>query len=231
MMKEQDKFEIDVFQLVKVLWKRKFLIVLVALVAGLAAFAYSSFVIKPQYTSTTRIYVVNRNQADKPGLTNQDLQAGAYLVKDYREIILSQDVLEKVVADQKLTMDAKTLGRKVSVTVPADTRIVSVSVRDGNPEEASRIANALREVAAQKIISITRVSDVTTLEEARPATSPSSPNIRRNTMMATIAGVGFVTVIVLLVELLDDRVKRPEDIEEVMHISLLGVIPNLEKLK
>ena len=230
-MKEQEKFEIDVFQLVKVLWKRKFLIVLAALVAGLAAFAYSSFVIQPQYTSTTRIYVVNRNQADKPGLTNQDLQAGSYLVKDYREIILSQDVLEKVVADQSLAMDAKTLGRKVSVTVPADTRIVSISVRDGNPEEASRIANALREVAAQKIISVTRVSDVTTLEEARPATSPSSPNIRRNTMMATIAGVGFVTVIVLLVELLDDRVKRPEEIEEVMHLSLLGVIPNLEKLK
>ena len=230
-MKEQEKFEIDVFQLVKVLWKRKFLIVLAALVAGLAAFAYSSFVIQPQYTSTTRIYVVNRNQADKPGLTNQDLQAGSYLVKDYREIILSQDVLEKVVADQNLTIDAKTLGRKVSVTVPADTRIVSISVRDGKPEEASRIANALREVAAQKIISVTRVSDVTTLEEARPATSPSSPNIRRNTMMATIAGVGIVIVIVLLVELLDDRVKRPEDIEEVMHISLLGVIPNLEKLK
>jgi polysaccharide export protein, MPA1 family len=231
MMKEQDKIEIDVLQLVKVLWKRKFVIVLVALLAGITAFAYSSFVIKPQYTSTTRIYVVNRNQADKPGLTNQDLQAGAYLVKDYREIILSQDVLEKVVADQSLTIDAKTLGKKVSVTVPADTRIVSISVRDGKPEEASRIANALREVAAQKIISVTRVSDVTTLEEARPATSPSSPNIRRNTMMATLVGAGFVTVVVLLVELLDDRVKRPEDIEEVMHLSLLGVIPNLEKLK
>jgi len=231
MMKEQDKFEIDVFQLVKVIWKRKFLIVLTAIIAGLAAFAYSSFVIKPQYTSTTRIYVVNRNQADKPGLTNQDLQAGAYLVKDYREIILSQDVLDKVVKDQSLTIDARTLGKKISVTVPTDTRIVSISVRDDKPEEASRIANALREVAAQKIISVTRVSDVTTLEEARPATSPSSPNIRRNTMMATIAGVGFVTVIVLLVELLDDRVKRPEDIEEVMHLSLLGVIPNLEKLK
>ncbi len=230
-MKEQDKIEIDVLQLVKVLWKRKFLIALVALVAGVTAFAYSSFVIKPQYASTTRIYVVNRNQADKPGLTNQDLQAGSYLVKDYREIILSQDVLEKVVADQNLTIDAKTLGRKVSVTVPADTRIVSITVRDGKPEEASRIANALRDVAAQKIISVTRVSDVTTLEEARPATFPSSPNIRRNTMMATIAGVGIVIVIVLLVELLDDRVKRPEDIEEVMHLSLLGVIPNLEKLK
>lgn len=230
-MKEQEKFEIDVFQLVKVLWKRKFLIVLTAIIAGLVAFAYSSFVIKPQYTSTTRIYVVNRNQADKPGLTNQDLQAGAYLVKDYREIILSQDVLEKVVADQNLTMDAKTLGKKVSVTVPADTRIVSISVRDDKPEEASRIANALREVAAQKIISVTRVSDVTTLEEARPATSPSSPNVRRNTILGVGVGASAVILLALLVELLDDRVKRPEDIEEVMHLSLLGVIPNLEKLK
>jgi len=230
MMKEQEKIEIDVLQLVKVLWKRKWIIVLAALVAGVVSFAYSSFVIKPQYTSTTRIYVVNRNQADKPGLSNQDLQAGAYLVKDYREIILSQDVLEKVVTDQKLTIDAKTLGKKVSVNVPTDTRIVSISVRDVNPEEASRIANALREVAAQKIISITRVSDVTTLDEARPATSPSSPNIRRNTMMSVIVVTGLVILVVLLVELLDDRVKRPEDIEEVMQLSLLGVVPNLEKL-
>ena len=117
------------------------------------------------------------------------------------------------------------------MTVPVDTRIVSISVRDFKPEEASRIANALREVAAQKIISVTRVSDVTTLEEARPATSPSSPNIRRNTLMGTLVGAGVVIILVLLFELLDDRVKRPEDIEEVMHLSLLGVIPNLEKIK
>lgn len=230
-MKEKDKIEIDVLQMLKVLWKRKLIIVLAAVITGGIAFGYSSFVVKPEYTSTTRIYVVNRNQGDKPGLTNQDLQAGSYLVKDYREIILSQDVLEKVVAEQKLNIDAKTLARKVRVTVPADTRIVSISVRDGVPEEASRIANALREVAAEKIIAVTRVSDVTTLEEARPALSPSSPNIRRNTILGVGAGAGLIIFVVLLVELLDDRVKRPEDVEEVMHISLLGVIPNLEKLK
>ena len=230
-MKEKDKIEIDVLQMLKVLWKRKLIIVLAAIITGGIAFGYSSFVVKPEYTSTTRIYVVNRNQGDKPGLTNQDLQAGSYLAKDYREIILSQDVLEKVVAEQNLNIDAKTLARKVRVTVPADTRIVSISVRDGVPEEASRIANALREVAAEKIIAVTRVSDVTTLEEARPALSPSSPNIRRNTILGVGAGAGLVIFVVLLVELLDDRVKRPEDIEEIMHISLLGVIPNLEKLK
>lgn len=230
-MKEQDKIEIDVVQMLKVLWKRKLIIALAAIVTGALAFGYSSYVVKPQFTSTTRIYVVNRNQGDKPGLTNQDLQAGSYLVKDYREIILSQDVLEKVVADQGLSFDAKALSKKVQVTVPADTRIVSISVKDGNPEEASRIANALREVAAQKIISVTKVSDVTTLEEARPALSPSSPNIRRNTILGVGIGASIVILLALLVEVLDDRVKRPEDIEEVMHISLLGVIPNLEKLK
>lgn len=230
-MKEQNTMEIDVFQLLNTLWKRKLIIALVAIVTGAIAFAYSSFIIKPEYTSTTRIYVVNRNQGDKPGLTNQDLQAGSYLVKDYREIILSQDVLEKVVTDLQLDMPAKNLASKIQVTVPVDTRIVSISVKDKQPEEASRIANSLREIAAQKIISVTRVSDVTTLEEARPATSPSSPNIRRNTLIGFLGGLGMVVVVVLLVELLDVRVKRPEDIEDVMQIPLLGVIPNLDKLK
>ena len=230
-MKEQNMMEIDVLQLLKILWKRKFLIALVAIVTGVVAFAYSSFIVKPEYTSTTRIYVVNRNQGDKSGLTNQDLQAGSYLVKDYREIILSQDVLEKVATDLKLDLPPKGLASKIKVTVPADTRIVSISVTDRAPEEASRIANSLREVAAQKIISVTRVSDVTTLEEARPATSPSSPNIRRNTMIGFLAGAVVMIVTVLLIELLDTRVKRPEDVEDVMQIALLGVVPNLDKLK
>lgn len=230
-MKEQNMMEIDVFHLLKILWKRKLLIVLVAFVTGAVAFSYSSFIVKPEFTSTTRIYVVNRNQGDKPGLTNQDLQAGSYLVKDYREIILSQDVLEKVATDLKLDLPPKGLAGKIKVTVPVDTRIVSISVTDRVPEEASRIANSLREVAAQKIISVTRVSDVTTLEEARPATSPSSPNIRRNTMVGLLAGAVIMVVAVLLVELLDTRVKRPEDIEDVMQIALLGVVPNLDKLK
>ena len=230
-MKEQNTMEIDVFQLLNTLWKRKLIIALVAIVTGAIAFAYSSFIVKPEYTSTTRIYVVNRNQGDKTGLTNQDLQAGSYLVKDYREIILSQDVLEKVVTNLQLDMPTKNLASKIQVTVPVDTRIVSISVKDKQPEEASRIANSLREIAAQKIISVTRVSDVTTLEEARPATFPSSPNIRRNTLIGFLGGLGVVVVVVLLVELLDVRVKRPEDIEDVMQIPLLGVIPNLDKLK
>lgn len=230
-MKEQNTIEIDVFQLFKTLWQRKLMILLVALVTSAGAFAYSTFIVKPEYTSTTRIYVVNRNQGDKPGLTNQDLQAGTYLVKDYREIILSQDALEKVATNLKLDMPAKTLASKVQVAVPADTRIVSISVKDKQPEEASRIANSLREVAAEKIVAVTRVSDVTTLEEARPATTPSSPNVRRNSLFGFLGGAVVTVIAVLLIELLDTRVKRPEDIEDALKIPLLGLVPDFDKMK
>ena len=230
-MKENKEIGIDVVQLFKVLWKKKIAIILTAIVAALVAFGVSSFILTPEYSSTTRIYVVNRNQSENAGLTNQDLQAGTYLVKDYKEIILSQDVLEKVISNLKLEQSGKGLSKKIQVTVPVDTRIVSIVVKDDQPEEASRIANALREVAAEKIIKVTRVSDVTTLEEARPALTPSSPNIRRNTLLAFLAGGAVMVVLILLLELLDDRVKRPEDVEEVMQVALLGIVPDLNKLK
>ncbi|HGQ0795063.1 TPA: capsular polysaccharide biosynthesis protein [Streptococcus pneumoniae] len=230
-MEEQNTLEIDVLQLFRFLWKRKLVILLVAIITSSVAFAYSTFVIKPEFTSTTRIYVVNRDQGEKSGLTNQDLQAGTYLVKDYREIILSQDVLEEVVSDLKLDLTPKGLANKIKVTVPVDTRIVSISVKDKQPEEASRIANSLREVAAEKIVAVTRVSDVTTLEEARPATTPSSPNVRRNTLFGFLGGAVVTVIAVLLIELLDTRVKRPEDVEDVLQIPLLGLVPDLDKMK
>lgn len=230
-MKENKEITIDIVQLFKILWKKKIAIILTAIVAAVLAFGVSSFVLTPEYSSTTRIYVVNRNQSENAGLTNQDLQAGSYLVKDYKEIILSQDVLEKVISNLKLEQSGKGLSKKIQVTVPVDTRIVSIVVKDDQPEEASRIANALREVAAEKIIKVTRVSDVTTLEEARPALTPSSPNIRRNTVLAFLVGGVAMIVSVLLLELLDDRVKRPEDVEEVMQVALLGIVPDLDKLK
>lgn len=229
-MEEQNTLEIDVLQLFRSLWKRKLVILLVAIITSSVAFAYSTFVIKPEFTSTTRIYVVNRDQGEKSGLTNQDLQAGTYLVKDYREIILSQDVLEEVVSDLKLDLTPKGLANKIKVTVPVDTRIVSISVKDKQPEEASRIANSLREVAAEKIVAVTRVSDVTTLEEARPATTPSSPNVRRNTLFGFLGGAVVTVIAVLLIELLDTRVKRPEDVEDVLQIPLLGLVPDLDKM-
>ena len=227
---ENQAVEIDVFAMLKTLWKRKFSIVLVALVFAIAAFGYSAFLAKKEYQSTSRIYVVSRQNQDNNALTNSDLQAGSYLVKDYREIILSQNVLSQAIEELKLDMTPAELSKKISVSVPTDTRILSITAKDGDPKEAARIANGLRNVAAEKIIAVTKVSDVTTLDEAEVPQSPSSPNIRRNVLLGFIAGAGLMVVLMVVVEVLDDRVKRPEDIEELMGLTLLGVVPDMKKL-
>ena len=227
---ENQAVEIDVFAMLKTLWKRKFSIVLVALVFAIVAFGYSAFLAKKEYQSTSRIYVVSRQNQDNNALTNSDLQAGSYLVKDYREIILSQNVLSQAIEELKLDMTPAELSKKISVSVPTDTRILSITAKDGDPKEAARIANGLRNVAAEKIIAVTKVSDVTTLDEAEVPQSPSSPNIRRNVLLGFIAGTGLMVVLMVVVEVLDDRVKRPEDIEELMGLTLLGIVPDIKKL-
>ena len=227
---ENQAVEIDVFAMLKTLWKRKFSIVLVALVFAIAAFGYSAFLAKKEYQSTSRIYVVSRQNQENNALTNSDLQAGSYLVKDYREIILSQNVLTQAIEELKLDLTPAELSKKISVSVPTDTRILSITAKDGDPKEAARIANGLRNVAAEKIISVTKVSDVTTLDEAEVPQLPSSPNIRRNVLLGFIAGAGLMVVLLVVVEVLDDRVKRPEDIEELMGLALLGIVPDMKKL-
>ena len=227
---ENQAVEIDVFATLKVLWKRKFSIILVALVFAIAAFGYRAFLAKKEYQSTSRIYVVSRQNQENNALTNQDLQAGSYLVKDYREIILSQNVLSQAIEELKLDMTPGELSKKVSVAVPTDTRILSITASDADPKEAARIANGLKDVAAEKIIAVTKVSDVTTLDEAVVPQNPSSPNIKRNVLLGFVVGGVFISALVILSEVLDDRVKKPEDVEEVMGVTLIGVIPSIKKL-
>lgn len=219
--------EIDVLYLLRKLWSRKFFIIFIALVVGTIALLGSVFLIKPKYTSTTRIYVVSRT-ADS--ITNQDLQAGSYLVKDYQEVITSNEVLSSVIDKEKLSLTPNELSSMISVTIPTDTRVISISVEDDNAQEATTIANTVREVAADKIKAVTKVDDVTTLEAAEVPKEPSSPNIKRNTLIGVIAGGVLAVISIIILEVLDDRVRRPEDIEDVLGLPLLGIVPDIDKL-
>ncbi|HFI0736659.1 TPA: YveK family protein [Streptococcus suis] len=225
---EENTIEIDVLSLLRTIWRKKFLILLTAILTTGLAFAYSAFLATPQYDSTTRLYVVNQSGDNGAGITNQDLQAGSFLVKDYKEIILSQDVLKNVTTTLGITDDIK---EKITVNIPVDTRILSITVRDSDPNQAATIANTLRDEAAKKIIEVTKVSDVTTLEAALPAENPSTPQTKRNLVLGFVAGAFLATALVLVLEVLDDRVKRPQDIEEGLGMTLLGVVPQAAKLK
>lgn len=220
--------EIDILYLLRKLWSKKFFIIFVGLLVGTIALLGSVFFIKPKYTSTTRIYVVSRSS--DTSLTNQDLQAGSYLVNDYKEVITSSEVLSSVIDQEKLSMSASELSKDIAVTIPTDTRVISISVTDTDAQRACDIANTVREVAAEKIKAVTKVDDVTTLESATKPSHPSSPNIKRNAALGALVG-GFLAIVgILVAEVLDDRVRRPEDIEETLGMTLLGVLPDVDKM-
>ena len=219
--------EIDVLYLLRKLWSKKFFIVFVGLLVGTIALLGSVFFIKPKYTSTTRIYVVNKTSDN---ISTTDLQAGSYLVNDYKEIITSSEVLSSVIDQEKLSIPNGELSGKISVTIPTETRVISISVTDTDAQRACDIANTVREVAAEKIKAVTKVDDVTTLESATKASHPSSPNIKKNAAIGFLAGAFVAIVGILVAEVLDDRVRRPEDIEEVLGMTLLGVVPDADKL-
>ena len=220
--------EIDVLYLLRKLWIKKFFIVFVGLLVGTIALLGSVFFIKPKYTSTTRIYVVSRSS--DTSLTNQDLQAGSYLVNDYKEVITSSEVLSSVIDQEKLSMSTGELSKEIAVTIPTDTRVISISVTDTDAQRACDIANTVREVAAEKIKAVTKVDDVTTLESATKPSHPSSPNVKKNAVIGALAGIFLAIVGILVAEVLDDRVRRPEDIEETLGMTLLGVVPDIDKL-
>ncbi|WP_270337806.1 Wzz/FepE/Etk N-terminal domain-containing protein [Streptococcus infantarius] len=229
-MKTNDNasIEIDILYLLRKLWSKKFFIIFVGLLVGTIALLGSVFFIKPKYTSTTRIYVVSRSS--DTSLTNQDLQAGSYLVNDYKEVITSSEVLSSVINQEKLSMSASELSKDIAVTIPTDTRVISISVTDTDAQRACDIANTVREVAAEKIKAVTKVDDVTTLESATKPSHPSSPNVKKNAAIGALAGVFLAVVGILVAEVLDDRVRRPEDIEETLGMTLLGVVPDVDKM-
>ena len=227
--KESNSIEIDLLYLLKKLWEKKILILFSAVLFGLLALLISVFILKPTFTSSTRIYVANQT-SDNNNLTAQDLQAGTYLVNDYKEIITSDSVLLDVIAREGLSTTPKELTTDIDVEIPVNTRIITISVDSKSPEEAQQLANTLRIVASEKIKEVTKVEDVTTIEEAKLPETASSPNISRNILLGALVG-GFITVVmILLLELLDDRVRRPEDIEEVLGLVLIGTVPDTDKL-
>ena len=222
---EKDLIQLDIMLLIKSIWEKKILILLVTFLFAAVSLAYSIFLVTPQYSSTTKVYVVNQKKDDK-AITTQDVQLGSLLVKDYKEIILSNKVMEDSAEKSGLGLTAKQLAGKVSVDAPKDTRIISITVRDKDPQVASELANTVKEVSADQIKEVTKIDDVTTLEEAKAATSPSSPNIPKNGILATVLGFIIAVAGVVLFELLDDRIKRAEDVEDGMGLVLLGVVPD-----
>lgn len=226
MQKRQD-IDLDIRKLMNVLGKRFYLILLCALLFGGLTAAAESFFVPPVYQSTTKLYVQTRQ--NEAGLLSSDMQTSTMLAKDYAELIQCRDVTEQVIQELGLHMSHEELLSRMTVSVPSDTRIIEISVKDTDPEEAQKIVEAVRDTAAVHIRAVTSAEAVNTAEQANLPEKPVSPKIKRDAAAAGLFGsIAAVFVLVILV-LRDDRLYTAQDIEDVLEISILGTIPLDEK--
>ena len=89
----QDEIEIDLLELLRVLCSKIGYVILAALALGLLMVLVSKVLMKPQYESTTKMYVLSKQDSSNT-VTSGDLQASSLLTKDYAELIQSRTVLD-----------------------------------------------------------------------------------------------------------------------------------------
>ena len=223
-----DEIEIDLREVFILLISRAWMIIAVGIVTALIGFAISAFLIAPTYESTSKIYILNKQQENT--VTYSDVQLGTQLTKDYAELIKSRLVLEKVIEELNLTaineeIDYEAMLEKVEVTTPTDTRILSITVTDTDPVMAMNMANSVREAAAVHIKNVMDIEAVNVVETANLPIEKAAPSIFKWTLIGGCLGAFLVMAVVLVIFFLDDTIKTSDDVEKYLGLSTLAMIP------
>lgn len=225
---ENDEIEINLVELFSELKKRIWLIILAAVIGGGAFGAYSKMVLVPQYTSTAMMYVLSKETT----LTSlADLQIGSQLTKDYKVMINSRPVLNRVIEDLGLDYGYKTLRNKLTIDNPTDTRILTLSVEDSDPIMAADIVNTIAKRSSEYIGEMMEMVPPKIVEEGEASEIPASPNTKKNALIGAAAGAFLVCAFAVLRLVMNDTVKTEEDIERYLKMSVLAAIPTKGKGK
>lgn len=227
----QDEIEIDLLELLRVLWSKIGYVILAALALGLLMVLVSKVFMKPQYESTTKMYVLSKQDSNSSTVTSGDLQASSLLTKDYAELIQSRQVIETVIAQLNLDLTYEQLLGKLTVTTQNDTRILSITVKDGDPYLASQMADAIREAASEHIQNVMNTEAVNVVDKANIPDKPVSPSIKKNGLIGAVAGAFIAIVVITIVYLTNDTIQTSEDVERYLGVSTLGMIPLAEGQK
>lgn len=225
-VQNEDVVEIDLQELFGLIVHWLWLIILCGIATGILGFVISYFAITPQYESTTKVYILNKQNSNT--LTYSDVQLGTQLTKDYAQLIKSRTVLEQVITTCGLEEGYNAFTERVSVETLTDTRIIAITVTDPDPAMAQILANEICKVASKHIKSVMDIQAVNVADEANLPTSPASPSIAKWTALGLLLGAFLCAMVIIVRFLLDDTIKTSEDIERYLELSTLAMIPIIE---
>lgn len=221
--------EIDLRQVWGIVKKRWLIIVAIPIIAALTSGIVSIFVLKPVYQASTTLIVGKK--AGEEGvqavqtLDYNTIQGNVRLAKTYGEIAKSRTVEENVIKELNLSLTPKDLDAKITVNPIADTEVLEISVQDNDPVLAAQIANANAEKFSEAVIEIKKIDSVSIVDTAVAPSAPIKPQKSRNILIAFAAGLIASLGLAFLLEFMDNTIKTTKDVEEILGIPVLGVIP------
>ncbi len=225
-----DEITIDLKEIAYVLMEKLHYIVMFLLVGAVVFNMYSYFLIKPTYTSTSRLYVVS---ATKDSVVNfSDLSVGTNLTKDYVELLLSYPVLdkvsEKIEKDYDYKISSESLQKMISLENPEDTRILNINVTTTDPKVSKTIANALADEAVEYIPDTMGTFKPNIAQVAREAKVKTGPSYLKYTAIGALLGMLLCMAWFIFKYLSDDTIKTKEDVEKYFGMTPLAVLPYVE---
>lgn len=220
---DDDTIEIDLKEIFYALWHRILIILLAGILGGVIAGAYTRYMMTPVYTSSSMLLVLTKETTLS---SLADLQIGSQLTNDYSVMTTSRPVLEEVIDNLNLQMDYEELEKMITISNPADTRILEISVEHPSPQMAMQIVNELSEVASEFIGDNMEVVPPKIIEEGIVPTEKTSPSTMRNTLLGILAGLFISGGIVVLMTVLNDSIKNEDDVEKYLGLSTLASVPD-----
>ena len=222
-----ENVDVGLCDFMKFLGKRIWIVALCAVVLSASILVYTKNFVKPQYEASVSIYVNNNAGQEGGKITSADLQVAMRLVETYINIIQSDTVLDKVIAECGANLSTNQLREMISAKSIGETEMFRVTVRTTNPQLSMDLANVIAEVAPGEITQFIDGSTTKIIDKAKLPQAPCAPNYTLNTVLGFLIGVILAIIGLLLYMLLDTRIKTEEDIGKICSIPVMGLIPNL----
>lgn len=222
---EQGK-EIDILEILFNIYQKIWTVVLAVVVFALGTAVITKFFIPPMYTSTAKVYVVTKQDTDM--ITNMDLQTSTTIVNDVLLLVKSRPILEQVLTEMNQDISYQTLYEAISVESPEDTRFMDITVVYDDPYMAEQLVNILARVSVEQMEEVLDVKSASIVEEGSIPINPSSPNLLKNTAIGALVGFLLACIVIIIMVLGNDRIKSVDDMESLLGLQCLGVIPESE---
>ena len=223
----EQEYEIDLKEIAIAILDRIWIVISVGIACALLVGIITKVFITPMYTSTTKLYVINKQNSDN-NITYTDLQTGNLLTNDYIIQVKGTKVLSQVISELNLTDTEDELASRITVSNPENSRFIVISVSDKDPVVAQQIASCVAKVSSDVVKEVMDLEKVNVAEEANLPLEESSPNLKKNVLLGGAAGVFVSLLLIVVFYLLNDRIRTPEDVKRYLGLNTLGQIPVLE---